>query len=138
MKTKYGIKLLFTFLVSLLLFQTGPVFASNTEIEIFYLAHRPAVAVVDKIDKIVAEFNDIVTRKYNFEDPASKKLLKKYKLSGHMPVAIYINGKNNFTIDGKKIQFRNFPKGDAFVPTFAGEWNYSDLRTLLTNIGGGK
>lgn len=138
MKPTRAVKLFFFLLVPFLLIHVGSVFGSSIKMEIFYLPHRPAVAVVEKIDTLVAEFENVVTEKYNFEDSASKKILKEYKLSGHMPVAIFINGKNSFTVDGKTISLSNFPKGDAFVPTFTGEWDYSDLRKILADIAGGK
>lgn len=117
---------------------TTPLLASGTTVEIFYLAHRPALAVVAKVDKILAQFPKLKVKKYDFEARSSRKLLKQYKLTGHMPVAIFINGKNKFTINGQEIDFRNFPKGDAFVPTFAGEWDYTDLHNILTQLSKGK
>lgn len=125
-------------LVPILFSDAVSAYGSNIKMEIFYLSHRPALTVVGKVEKIAAEFKNIVTSKYDFEDPASTQLLKKYKLAGHMPVAIFINGQNSFTVDGKKISLQSFPRGDAFVPTFAGEWDYADLKKILDNISGGK
>ena len=121
-----------------LFFQAGQALAADTLIDIFFLPHRPALAVVSEVEKVAAEFNNIVIKKYSFEDPATKKLLKEYNLTGHMPVAIFINGQNTFTVKGKKISLRNFTKGNAFVPMFAGEWDYADLRIILQEISGGE
>ena len=126
------ILILFTLLVG------KTVYGSETTVEIFYLAHRPALAVVSKIDKILAQFPKITIKIYDFEARSTRELLQQYKLKGHMPVAVFINGKNKFTVNGKTISLRNFPKGDAFVPTFAGEWDYVDLQKILTSINGGK
>lgn len=136
-KLQYTI-MLFSFVAAIFVFRTQPVCASDIQMEIFYLPHRPALAVVSKVEKVAADFDNIVIKKYNFEDPDTDNLLKKYNLSGHMPVAIFINGQNNFTVKGQEISLRNFPKGDAFVPMFAGSWDYTDLRIILEGMNGGK
>jgi len=121
-----------------LFLQVAPSRAGTVEMEIFFLPHRPAIAVVEKVEQVAAEFNNITIKKFSFQDPGAKKLLEKYGITEHMPVAVFINGKNSFTVNGRSLRFRNFPKGDAFVPTFAGEWDYSDLRTVLTEVAGEK
>ncbi len=116
----------------------GSAFGADIRMEVFYLPHRPAMAVVDKVEDVATEFNHVVFKKYSFADPAAEKLIKKYTLQEHMPVAIFINGENSFTVNGQKVRLRNFPKGDAFVPTFAGEWDYGDVRAILEELSGGK
>jgi hypothetical protein len=125
-------------LVITLFFQVTQVQAADTLIDIFFLPHQPALAIVSEVEKVAAEFDSIVIKKYSFEDPATAKLLKEYNLTDHTPVAIFINGQNTFTVEGKKISLRNFTKGNAFVPMFAGEWDYSDLRFILQEINGAK
>jgi hypothetical protein len=131
-------KILFYLLALTLFFQAGQVRAADTLVDIFFLPHRPALAVVSGVEKVAAEFKNIVIQKYSFEDPGTDKLLKKYNLIGHMPVAIFINGENSFTVNGKKISLRNFPKGDAFVPMYSGEWDYDNLRVILQEVSGEK
>jgi hypothetical protein len=129
--------MMFSFVAPLAL-QSPSACAADILMEIFYLPHRPAQAVVSEVEKVAAEFKNIAINKYSFEDPATEKLLKKYNLTDHMPVAIFINGQNSFTVNGQKISLRNFTKGNAFVPMFAGEWDYADLRVILQEISGGK
>jgi hypothetical protein len=134
-KTPVGLAVL---LVLLLVGRTAPALAGAIEMEIFYLPHRPARVVVDKVEQVAAEFKNVVVRKYSFEDRDTGKLLRKYQLTDHMPVAIVINGRDSFTVAGRALRLRNFPKGDAFVPMFAGEWDYADLRAILAGLDGGK
>ncbi|MCL4378793.1 MAG: hypothetical protein M1409_10555 [Actinobacteria bacterium] len=103
-------------------------------VEIFYLTHAPAVAIVKKVEPIIAEFPKFQVKEYSFDDPAAKDLINKYNLTEHMPIAIFIGGKDTFEIGGKKIELKNFPKGDAFVPDFEGNWSYEDLRSVLKSI----
>jgi hypothetical protein len=130
--------ILFSLATAILAFRAQPACGADMQMEIFYLPHRPAQEVVSKVEKVAAEFNNIDIKKYSFDDPDADKLLKKYNLHEHMPVAIFINGQNNFTVKGQKISLRNFPKGDAFVPMFAGVWDYGDLRIILKEISGGE
>jgi hypothetical protein len=129
---------LFFLLAFFLVFQAEQAMAADTVMEIFFLPHRPAVAVVNEVEKVATEFDGMVIKKYSFDDPASARLVKKYNLTTHMPVAIFINGQNRFTVDGHKISLRNFPKGNSFVPMFAGEWDYADLRAILKEVSGEK
>ncbi|MFZ5766792.1 MAG: hypothetical protein ACOY4H_14535 [Thermodesulfobacteriota bacterium] len=126
-----------TLLALFLFFQAGPARAGNIEIEIFYLPHRPAMVVVGKVEQVVAEFKNVTVKKYSFEERDTEKMLKKYKITDHMPVAVFINGRDSFTVNGHPLRLRNFPKGDAFVPMFAGEWDYTDLRVILAELSGG-
>jgi hypothetical protein len=125
-------------LVGLLSFQTLPVLAAEIEMEIFYLPHRPAMTVVGKVEQVAGEFAQVIVRKYSFDDPQSRQAIHKYHMTEHMPVAVFINGSDSFTVDGRALRLRNFPKGDAFVPMFAGEWDYADLRAILVGLGGEK
>jgi hypothetical protein len=116
--------------------KTVPALAGDTEMEIFYLPHRPAMNVVGKVVNLAAKFTNVTVRKYSFDDPASKRLVEKYQLTEHMPVAIFINGKDRFVVNGHELRLRNFPKGDSFVPTLSGEWDYPDLTAILTSLSG--
>lgn len=114
----------------------NPSSASEMLVEIFYLPHRPAEAVVSDVKAVLESHQEFEVRTYSFEDPGSRKLLKRYGLTGHMPVAIFINGKNEFPVAGRSITLRNFPRGNAFVPTFEGEWSYQDLEQILQSLSG--
>jgi len=105
-------------------------------VEIFYLPHRPAEAVVRDVEQVVSKFPGVAIKTFSFEDPANRNILKKYGLTAHMPVAIFIDGKNEFTIAGRSFQLINFPKGNAFVPMFEGSWTYQDIETILTTGSG--
>jgi hypothetical protein len=125
------------YLTVLLLLASYSAFAKPVLVEFFYLPHRPAEAVVAKAEQALSGMN-LTIRKYSFDDSASKKLIDKYKLHSHMPVAIFINGSNKANINGRTVEFRNFPKGDAFVPNFEGGWTYEDLKKAAEAAGGKK
>lgn len=123
----------FLLIYSILIGMSGPISAKETAVlvEIFYLPHQPAEAVVRDIEGIVGGFAGVKVKKYSFEDPANRKLLEKYGLKEHTPVAVFIDGKNEFIIEGRRFSLKNFPKGNAFVPMFEGSWTYQDIEAIL-------
>lgn len=105
--------------------------AGETQLEILFLPHRPAIKVADEAENIARQFNNVSIRRYSLDDAASHVLVQKYGLTDHLPIAIFINGQNQFMVNGKVMRFVNFPKSDAFIPGFAGEWDYADLKAVL-------
>lgn len=103
-------------------------------IEIFYLSHAPAQEIIQQIEPIIAKFPQYTVEQYDFEDPANDQLVERYGIIYHLPIAIYINGENTFTVDGEIITLENFPEGDAFVPSAEGDWSYEDLEKILNTI----
>ena len=103
-------------------------------VEIFYLPHPPAEAIVTKADAVLAKYPKFTVHKCVFGDQSCQSLVDTYSLQDHMPVAIFIGGTDTFTVNGKKIQLRNFPAGDAFIPSFEGGWSYDDLDKILQSI----
>jgi hypothetical protein len=112
--------------------------AASGTVEIFYLPHPPAEAVVRDVEAVLKKHDQFKVAKYSFDDPESKKILARYDLREHMPVVIFINGRNEFTLGKRKVVFKNFPKGNAFVPMFEGNWSYRDLDGVLSAVGKGK
>jgi hypothetical protein len=102
-------------------------------VEVFYLPHPPVDPIREKIKNILEKFPDYKLKEYDFYNDNNKQKIESYNLVGHIPVAIFIDGKDSFLINGQKITFKNFPKGDAFVPTLEGSWSYDDLEKVLAN-----
>jgi hypothetical protein len=102
-------------------------------VEVFYLPHPPVDPIRKKIKNILEKFPEYKLREYDFYDENNKQKITAYQLLGHIPVAVFINGKDVFLIDGQEITFKNFPKGDAFVPTLEGSWSYDDLEKVLAD-----
>jgi hypothetical protein len=112
--------------------------AYSATVEIFYLPHPPAEAVVRDAESVIKRFKGIEVKKYSFESPESRKHIAKYDIKEHTPVMIFVNGRNQFVLGKKQVVLKNFPKGNAFVPMFEGNWSYEDLRQILKSAAGGK
>ena len=102
-------------------------------VEVFYLPHPPIDPIREKIKNILEKFSNYKLKEYDFYDDNNKQKIENYNLIGHIPVAIFIGGVDTFLIDGEEITFKNFPKGDAFVPTLEGSWSYDDLEKVLAD-----
>jgi len=105
----------------------------NNLVEVFYLPHPPIDPIRQKIKSILQKFPKYELKEYDFDDKNNKQKIENYNLTGHIPVAIFINGTDVFLINGQKITFKNFPKGDAFVPSLEGSWDYNDLEKVLAD-----
>jgi len=103
-------------------------------VEVFYLPHGPIDPIRQKIKSILQKFPEYKLKEYDFYDENNKQKIEDYNLAGHIPVSVFIGGTNTFSMDDHKITFENFPKGDAFAPTFEGEWSYEDLEKILANL----
>lgn len=112
--------------------------ASPAVVEIFYLPHQPAEAVVKDVEVALNGLKDIEVRKCNFEAAESRKQMTKYNIREHTPVMIFINGKNEFVVKNRKIVLKNFPKGNSFVPFFEGNWSYQDIKEIVRSLTGVK
>ncbi len=113
----------------------APVAHSDTpfHVEVFYLPHAPARAIVTKVRDLVQKDPRYTITTYDFEDPANAALIAAHHLTNHTPVAIFIGGRDTFTIDGRTVQLRNFPQSNTFVPGFGGAWDYADLAQILAH-----
>lgn len=102
-------------------------------VEIFYLPHAPAREVVKKVEPILTQYPDYEVKEYDLFDAKNKDIIAQHNLTEHLPVAIFIDGKTDFTVNGQTITLKNFPKSDSFIPSFAGNWDYGDLQTILND-----
>lgn len=105
---------------------------SGKLVEIFYLPHPPAEAIVNKVEAVLVQYPEFKVIKYDFTDKVSEQKMQAYGVTDHTPIAIFINGTNTFNIEDRIISLVNFPRGDAFVPTLEGAWNYEDLTKILS------
>jgi hypothetical protein len=105
----------------------------SIRVDIFYLPHPPAMAIVKKVEAILKKHPSVKLSEYDFLDPKNAERIKAHGFTEHSPVIILIDDKTSFTIDGKQIEFKNFPKGDAFVPSLEGSWTYEDIEKAIAS-----
>jgi hypothetical protein len=52
-------------------------------------------------------------------------------LTGHTPLAIFVNGSMQFTLDGRTVKFFSFPAGQGTGMVPDGGWSMADLQRVL-------
>jgi hypothetical protein len=104
---------------------------TQVRVDIYYLPHPPAMKIMKKAEAVLGKFPAVKISEYDFTDPKNAKRIEAHGLTGHSPIVILINDKSTFTIEGKPVEFKNFPKGDAFIPSLEGSWTFDDLEKAL-------
>jgi hypothetical protein len=103
-------------------------------VEVVYLNHPPVRPVLQDVNKLLATYGNRVSGAwYDFDTPAGADFAKAKGLTGHTPLAIYINGSMDFKLDGRAVKFSSFPQGqDMGMGMVAdGDWTIQDLQRVL-------
>jgi hypothetical protein len=109
----------------------------SVRVELAYLGHPPVMAVLQQLDPLLNGYGtklDVI--RYDLETPEGDAFIKQKGVIGHMPIAIFINGSDETTVNGRKIQFLSFPQnlGTGMVPN--GAWTVADLKAALDQAVG--
>jgi hypothetical protein len=125
-------KSIFCFIALVLILASLPVFAAQkVSVEVLYLNHGPLMPTLKEIDDICARYKDKITvSRYDFDSPAGEQFKSKKDINQHVPLMIWIAGKNAVTINGKEIKFSGFPTGSG-PAFFQGKWTMKDFRRAL-------
>jgi hypothetical protein len=104
----------------------------SVRVDLAYLSHPPVMAVLQQVDPLLNSYGtklDVI--RYDLETPEGDAFIKQKGVTGHMPIAIFINGSDEVTVNGRKIQFLSFPQnqGTGMVPN--GAWTVDDLKAAL-------
>ena len=125
-------KIVFCFTVVVLMSISLMAFAAQkVSVEILYMNHGPLQSTLKEIDNIFVQYKDKITvSRYDFESPAGEKFMAQKGIHQHIPLMIWIAGKNTVSIKGKEILFSGFPTGSG-PEFFQGKWTMEDLRAAL-------
>ena len=103
-------------------------------VEIVYLNHPPLRPVLQDVEKLLATYGGRVSGAwYDFDTPRGADFAKAKGLTGHTPLAIFVNGSMDFKVDGRAVKFYSFPQGqDMGLGMVAdGDWTIQDLKRVL-------
>lgn len=101
-----------------------PAKAGMVVVEVGYLPHPPAMAVVEELDRVFARFSSrIEVRRYDLTTPDGERFAQAHRLTGHTPVAVYIDGHLEFDVGGRKLRFTGFPQAEG--------WSAADVESVL-------
>jgi len=125
-------KIIIPFVVFILFTVTlAAVAAQKVTVEILYMNHGPLLSTLKEIDKVCVQFKDTTTVfRYDFESEDGERFMNKKGVRQHVPLMIWIDGKNAVPVNGKEIKFIGFPTGSG-PASFQGKWTIDDLRNAL-------
>lgn len=140
------VMMLFSFSLSVSLFASGGqesegnlekvnVIPGVPAVEIIYLNHGPVRKVVTDINNLLEGYGEgIQIIHYTFSSPEGKSFAGSKKLDGHIPLAVFIDGSIEFTVDDRSVEFISFPQGGGTGFVADGEWNLDDLKKVIDGI----
>jgi len=101
-------------------------------VEIAFLNHPPVLWALTDADKLLASYGDrIKVIRYDFDTSEGAAFAKKMKLTGHVPLAIFVNGAMEVSLGGRKVKFYSFPSGSGQFMVPGGTWTVEDLRQAI-------
>jgi len=101
-------------------------------VEILYFNHGPVITALAETDKLLESYGDkISVTRYDLETDQGAAFAKSKGLSGHFPIAIYVNGKSEIRLKDRTVRFFSFPKGTGTFMVASGSWTADDLRRAI-------
>jgi|SRR5579859_5055868 len=106
-------------------------------VEVAYLNHPPVRPVLSDIDKLLATYGDKVSvSRYDFDTPEGTAFAKAKGITEHTPIAIFVNGSMELTLNGRDVKFYSFPQGQGTGMVAGGAWTVQDLQQALDQATG--
>ncbi len=104
-------------------------------VELIYLNHGPVRNIVTDIDNLLEGYGEkIQIIQFTFGSPEGESFAESRKLDGHIPLAVFIDGSMDFTLDDRSIEFISFPQGGGTGFVADGEWSIDDLKQIIDGI----
>ena len=104
-------------------------------VDILFLNHPPVRDVLTQVDPVLAAYGDKVSvTRYDVDTTEGASFAKKKGLTGHVPLAIFVNGSQTFDVNGRKVTFESFPQGAGTGLVPDGAWTVADLDSVLQSV----
>jgi len=102
------------------------------KVEIAFLNHAPVLTALKDVDKLLASYGEKVTvTRYDLETSQGAAFAKSKGLTGHVPLAIFIDGAMEIKLPDRTVKFYSFPQGKGTFMVASGSWTVEDLRQIL-------
>jgi hypothetical protein len=84
------------------------------------------------VNALLASYGDKVTvTRYDLETDHGAQFAKSKQLTGHVPIAIFINGSMDIKLKDHSVKFFSFPEGKGTFMVASGSWTVEDLRQAI-------
>ena len=110
----------------------APTAGDTPKVEIAMLNHAPVLAALKEVDTLLASYGDKITViRYDLETSEGEAFAKSRKLTGHVPIAIYVDGAMEVKLKDRTVKFYSFPQGQGTFMVASGSWTVEDLRQAI-------
>ena len=110
--------------------------AAPVEVDVLYMNHGPLQPTLEKLKTIFTRYGKAITpRWHDFESQEGKNFMATKGLRQHVPLMIWINGKETVQVDGASCSFSGFPSGSG-PEFFQGKWTLESLAKALDQATG--
>lgn len=104
-------------------------------VDIVFLNHPPVRGVLAQVDSVLAAYGDRVrVTRYDLDTAEGAAFAEQRGLTGHTPLAIFVNGSLSFDVGGRRVTFESFPQGAGTGMVPDGAWTTADLDSVLQSI----
>lgn len=111
---------------------SGEVGGRAVNVVVVALEHPPVQAVLKDVDPLLAAYGDRVSvRRVDAESEKGQALAEDKGVTGHVALAIFVEGPAQRGADPDEARFVGFPRDRAPIPSAQGEWVLNDLRAAL-------
>jgi hypothetical protein len=106
--------------------------AGAPKVAIAFLNHAPVLAALKEVDVLLASYGaKIAVIRYDLETDQGAAFAKSMKLAGHVPLAIFVDGKMEIKLKDRTVKFYSFPQGKGTFMVAAGTWTVEDLHQTI-------
>jgi hypothetical protein len=107
-------------------------------VEVLYMNHGPLKPTLQKMADTFARFKGSVEVSWHdFESADGEKFMAAKGIKNHVPLMIWIGGKETLPVDGTPVTFTGFPSGSG-PAMFQGKWSIDLLAKALSQATGRK
>ena len=112
--------------------EAADVAEGTTHVEIVYLDHPPVVEALEPVEEVLDGYGDALTvERVDADSTRGLELAEANGLTGHVALAVLIDGKLEFDSEDGAVRFEGFPDGTSPMPGTEGEWTAEDLDEVL-------
>jgi len=108
--------------------------AEPVTIDVLFMDHGPLRPTLYKLKEVFEGYGGKLTvRWHDFESREGEDFMAKMGITNHVPLVIWMNGKDSIDIDGTTCTFSGFPSGSG-PAMFQGKWTIDQLSKALNMI----
>ncbi|MBI5439705.1 MAG: hypothetical protein HY900_00665 [Deltaproteobacteria bacterium] len=100
-------------------------------IDVLYMNHGPLRPVLEDMVRLFANYGaKIQVAWHDFESDEGERFKATRKIREHVPLRIWIDGRDSVEVRGARIEFNGFPSGSG-PQGFQGRWRLANLQEAL-------